>query len=172
MALATGLLGSFGHCAAMCGPIAAAVGLSAGPGALAGAALRQQLLYNAGRIATYTAAGALMGFAGSVVNVAGRVAGLQQVVSILAGALMLAMGLSAAGLLPWGAHLEARLAGQVFGAVRGMVRGPLGGPGRTLVLGLALGLLQGAQARFGQIQQGIETGAGEGGAFGGALDLQ
>lgn len=140
LALAAGLLGSFGHCAAMCGPIAAAVGLSASPGSSRGA-FAPQLLYNAGRITTYAVAGAVMGFAGSVVNVAGRVAGLQQAVSLGAGVLLVAMGLSVAGLLPWAAHLEARLAGRVFGMVRGRVRAPGQAGSGGFALGLLLGLL-------------------------------
>jgi len=85
LALGTGLLGSFGHCAGMCWPLVAAVSLAAGPRAGPAGTLGLHLLYNAGRITTYGFAGLAMGILGSVVNVAGRAAGLQQAVAVLAG---------------------------------------------------------------------------------------
>lgn len=62
MALITGLLGS-GHCIGMCGGIVAALSIS-GEGRKGG--LPFHLLYNAGRIATYTMIGLLVGWLGSV----------------------------------------------------------------------------------------------------------
>ena len=60
MAFATGLLGSFGHCAAMCGPLVVSLGLSAAPLGTR-RSLLGQLAYHAGRITTYAAVGAVMG---------------------------------------------------------------------------------------------------------------
>src|SRR6266536_4613378 len=85
LALTTGLLGGFGHCAGMCGPLVASVGLVSSPLLGARRALGGQLLYNAGRVTTYALLGALMGLTGSFVNTAGRLAGLQDVVAVLAG---------------------------------------------------------------------------------------
>ena len=96
IALATGFLGGFGHCVAMCGPLVGALGISAPPGVPARRALPPQLAYHLGRITTYGTIGAVMGLFGSFVNVAGRLAGWQDVVAVLAGALMVAMGLGAA----------------------------------------------------------------------------
>ena len=76
IALATGFLGGFGHCVAMCGPLVGALGISAPPGIPARRALLPQLAYHLGRITTYGTIGAVMGLAGSFVNVAGRMAGL------------------------------------------------------------------------------------------------
>src|SRR5690349_7513766 len=60
-AFAAGLLGGI-HCAAMCGPIVAAcAGASKRPGSRR---WRLALSYNAGRIASYSAAGALAGLFG------------------------------------------------------------------------------------------------------------
>ncbi len=139
IALATGFLGGFGHCVAMCGPLVAAMGLSAPPGIPARRALVPQLAYHLGRITTYGTVGAVMGLAGSFVNVAGRMAGAQDLVAVLAGALMIAMGLGAAAQSLWVRGLEGRLAGRVLAAVRRIAGHEA--PARAYPLGLVLGLL-------------------------------
>lgn len=139
IALATGFLGGFGHCVAMCGPLVGALGISAPPGVPAGRALLPQLAYHLGRITTYGTIGAVMGLVGSFVNVAGRLAGWQDVVAVLAGLLLVAMGLGAASQSLWVKGAEGRLAGRVLGAVRGLTghEAPL----RAYPLGLVLGFL-------------------------------
>ena len=138
MAFMTGLLGSFGHCAAMCGPLVGSLALAARPLG-ARRALAGQLAYHAGRITTYGAVGAVMGLTGSFVNVAGRLAGVQRSVAIAAGILMILLGLGAAGLSSALKRLEARASAKVIALVRGLLQG--GGPGRLYPTGLALGLL-------------------------------
>jgi sulfite exporter TauE/SafE len=138
MAFATGLLGSFGHCAAMCGPLVGSFALAAAPlGARRSVAA--QLAYHAGRITTYGAVGAVMGLTGSFVNVAGRLAGIQQVVAVGAGVLMILLGAGTAGLSTALKRVEARASSQVVALVRGVLEG--GGPSRLYPTGLALGLL-------------------------------
>lgn len=139
IALATGFLGGFGHCVAMCGPLVGALGISAPPGVPAGRALLPQLAYHLGRITTYGTIGAAMGLAGSFVNVAGRLAGWQDVVAVLAGLLLVAMGLGAASQSLWVKSAEGRLAGRVLSAVRSLAghEAPL----RAYPLGLLLGFL-------------------------------
>ena len=102
LAFVTGLLGGFGHCIGMCGPIVAAFALD-GKGELG---WTTHLLYNAGRIVTYTFIGALMGLAGSFVNTAGALAGAQNAVALLAGTAMVVMGLGIAGALPFARRIE------------------------------------------------------------------
>jgi uncharacterized protein len=138
LAFATGLLGSFGHCVVMCGPLVGSLALAAAPLG-ARRSLTGQLAYHAGRVTTYAALGAVMGVTGSFVNVAGRLAGLQQVVAIAAGALMILVGLGAAGVTAALRRLEARASGKVLALVRRAISG--GGPGRLYPTGLALGLL-------------------------------
>jgi len=138
LAATTGLIGGFGHCAGMCGPLVASLGLGA-PRAGLRRALAGQLLYHAGRVTTYATIGALMGLTGSFVNTAGHLAGLQNVVSVLAGVLMVAMGLGAAGLVPSARRLEERLSGRLFRVVRSVLDG--GGTGRFYALGLSFGFL-------------------------------
>ena len=137
-ALATGLLGGFGHCLGMCGPLVGAFGLAAGPRGTA-RALQGQLAYHAGRITTYALVGAAMGLGGSFVNVAGRLAGISAVASVVAGALMIAMGLGAAGLVQAARRLEARAASRVSRLARSILEG--GTAGRLYPVGLVLGLL-------------------------------
>ena len=139
LALTTGLVGGFGHCLGMCGPLPVGFALAAGPRLGARAALSAQAVYHLGRVTTYAAVGAVMGLVGSFVDVAGRLAGAQRVVSVAAGLAMVAMGLGAAGIAGWARRLEARATDRVVAAVRGLLEG--GGPGRLYPLGLLLGLL-------------------------------
>jgi len=80
-ALVLGVAGS-AHCIGMCGPIALAVP-SPGPGV--GVRLRSTLLLNGGRLMTYVLLGMAIGTFGHGLHLAG----LQQVVSIVAGVLLL-----------------------------------------------------------------------------------
>jgi sulfite exporter TauE/SafE len=139
IALATGFLGGFGHCVAMCGPLVGALGISAPPGIPARQALLPQLAYHLGRITTYGTIGAVMGLFGSFVNVAGRMAGWQDVVAVLAGLLMVAMGLGAALQSLWVKSAEGLLAGRVLSAVRRLAGHEA--PVRAYPLGLVLGFL-------------------------------
>jgi sulfite exporter TauE/SafE len=139
IALATGFLGGFGHCVAMCGPLVGALGISAPPGIPARRALLPQLAYHMGRVTTYGTIGAVMGLFGSFVNVAGRMAGWQDVVAVLAGLLMVAMGLGAALQSLWVKSAEGRLAGRVLAAVRRVAGHEA--PVRAYPLGLVLGFL-------------------------------
>jgi sulfite exporter TauE/SafE len=71
------------------------------------------------------------------VNVAGRLAGVQDAIAIAAGLLMVAMGLGAAGVASPLRRLEARAGGRVVRFARGL----LGSSGGLYPLGLVLGLL-------------------------------
>jgi len=134
LAFVTGLLGGFGHCLGMCGPIVAAFSLRGGTGSR----ILSHLLYHSGRVITYTFVGAVMGLAGSFVNVAGRMAGLQNAVAVGAGLLMIVMGLAIAGLLPSPAWLE-RGAVPFLRTARTVLES--GSSARYLPLGLLLGFL-------------------------------
>jgi sulfite exporter TauE/SafE len=135
---AAGLLSSFSHCLGMCGPLVASFGLSARPGQGAARAALGQLPYHLGRVTTYGAIGAVMGATAAFVNVAGRLAGLADLVAVVAGLLMLLLGLGAAGVSRALGRLEARASGRVLGLVRPLLDG---GGSRLYPLGLALGVL-------------------------------
>ncbi|TDF97739.1 sulfite exporter TauE/SafE family protein [Paenibacillus piri] len=79
----TGILGA-PHCIGMCGGTVSGFALNAENGMV-----RTVAAYNLGRITTYTGLGALMGAAGSFVETAGRLAGLQGIASIIGGIFIL-----------------------------------------------------------------------------------
>ncbi|MCG6982669.1 MAG: sulfite exporter TauE/SafE family protein [Deltaproteobacteria bacterium] len=88
----------FGHCIGMCGPIVASFSLS-----LKGREVTvPHLLYNSGRITTYSLLGGVMGATGSFTSVAAGIAGLQKGVMIFTGVLIILMGLAMAGWVPLG----------------------------------------------------------------------
>ncbi|KKN96035.1 hypothetical protein LCGC14_0172710 [marine sediment metagenome] len=88
-ALTLGLLGG-GHCIGMCGGLMGALTLAIPAEQRHGWRLWRVLLgYNIGRIASYTAAGALLGSLGWLL----RDLGLDTVLRVIAGLLMIAMGL-------------------------------------------------------------------------------
>jgi len=91
----TGLLTSV-HCIAMCGGINLSQSVSSSAGAKS--SLRNPLLYNLGRVISYTLVGALVGGLGSVLFFSETV---KAVLLILAAIGMLLMGLSMLGWLPW-----------------------------------------------------------------------
>lgn len=140
LAFFTGVVGSFGHCIGMCGPLVASFALVAPSSGVVFSfrALAPQLLYNTGRIATYGLIGAAMGLSGSFVNVAGSLAGIQNIVAILAGLCMIVLGLSIAGLTNSAARIE-----QQSGPVIKIAHRVLASSSRFryFPLGLLLGLL-------------------------------
>ncbi|HTG01909.1 MAG TPA: sulfite exporter TauE/SafE family protein, partial [Nitrospirota bacterium] len=97
-----------------------------------------QILYNAGRLTTYSAVGAVMGIAGSFVNVASRLAGLQNSVMVVAGIVMIIMGLGIVGATRGAAWLE-RHNRYVLAAAKPIFRSQ--SAARYYPLGLVLGLL-------------------------------
>lgn len=97
-ALAMGLLGST-HCVAMCGGVVAMT-CSALPVARRGKPLAQLpyvLAYNSGRIASYAAAGAGAGAIGRTLASIGAVEHAQLVLHLVAGIMMVTVGLYVAG---------------------------------------------------------------------------
>ena len=94
-AFALGLAGA-GHCLGMCGGIAAALNL----GGQRNSAVT--LSCHGGRIASYTALGALLGFAAGSIDISAWTLGLRY----LAGVLLIGMGLSIAGWWHGMARLE------------------------------------------------------------------
>lgn len=92
-AFAAGLLGGV-HCVGMCGGIVGTLALEA-----RGPMLGRQLAYNAGRIASYVAAGVVAGFLGGLVHAGGAWLGAQMALFLVANIVMILLGLYVAG---WG----------------------------------------------------------------------
>ncbi len=123
MIFVVGLLTS-AHCLAMCGGINLSQTALNAPKADGGKAMaRPVLLYGLGRVASYTAIGAVVGGVGSAISLSGGGKGLIQ---IAAGVFMMLMGLNLMGIFPWVRYLIPRLPGFLSGkASGGAGRGPL-----------------------------------------------
>jgi sulfite exporter TauE/SafE/plastocyanin domain-containing protein len=123
------------HCLAMCGGINLSQSV---PGAQAGKAsvlsrVRPGLLYNGGRVLSYTLIGGAVGALGSVISISG---GARGILVLVVGAFMVLLGLNQLGLFPGLRRLTPRLP-RVFGraaAWAGSGRGPF-------IVGLANGFL-------------------------------
>jgi len=91
--LTTGFTVGFGHCIGMCGPIVVSLSLN-----LKGHnPVVPHLLYNFGRVLTYTLLGGVMGATGSFTLVAAHIAGIQKGAMIFAGIMIIIMGLAMSG---------------------------------------------------------------------------
>jgi len=92
-----GLLTSL-HCVTMCGGIALSQCIGAGDQSNLSGRLRPSLLYNGGRIVSYTLIGGFIGALGSVISMTLR---SQGIIVIIAGLFMIVMGLNLLGLFPF-----------------------------------------------------------------------
>ncbi|MGE5753986.1 MAG: sulfite exporter TauE/SafE family protein, partial [Deltaproteobacteria bacterium] len=133
----SGLLGGFGHCAGMCGPIVGAFSLCLGE--------RRQfpphLLYHLGRVTTYGVIGGAAGLAGSFLGIEAGLGRFQKGVAIGAGMLVILAGLALGGWLPRlhpssGGYVATGLSARIARLAR-----ESGGPGVFYPLGLILGFL-------------------------------
>ena len=140
-AFVVGLLGGV-HCMAMCGGIVAALGLREpdASGASRGGSVLRQLGYNAGRLTTYAALGAVAGGLGGLGLRAPDARPLQVGLLLAANAIVVLLGLSLAGVARAARFLE-RAGGVVWRTVR-----RLGGriaPAKTAGGALGAGLVWG-----------------------------
>ncbi len=93
--LLSGLAGGFGHCISMCGPVVAAFTVGeTRQGVL------HHLLFNLGRITTYTILGGMAGLSGSFIVLTASIEQLQHAIMIITGLSIIIMGLSTAKWLP------------------------------------------------------------------------
>ena len=103
------------HCVGMCGgfPLALAAG--------GGRNLRRQLLYNFGRVNTLVFLGAVCGGMGEVVLAAAPFAAVERGLAVIAGGVMVAIGLEVVGILPQTTGRGAAFAGATVGRLLGGV---------------------------------------------------
>jgi len=170
--LSLGLLSSL-HCAQMCGPIVVSYSLASiqTPSSASATSGRSpffgHLAYNAGRILTYSALGAVAGLAGQSMTWMGRLAGISSTASIIAGVLMILAGVAMFGWLPRLAAL-----GQSSAVVTSRFLRPLrsllssSGLSHRFALGLMLGFLP-----CGLIYAALMKSLSAGSAFGGAVNM-
>jgi sulfite exporter TauE/SafE len=131
--LALGFVSSL-HCVQMCGPIVLTYSVAANTQRGRRSLLGLHLAYNAGRTLTYMLLGAIAGLAGGAMGWVGRLAGLEDTASIVAGAAMVLTALAmfgyGLGLNRWkGFALPARLlrpAGKLISASSALAKFTLG----------------------------------------------
>lgn len=168
--LGTGLLGGAGHCVGMCGPLVAGYAV----------ALRNRsatlphILFHLGRVTTYGIAGGVVGASGSFLRFAAWVAPFQQFLLVATGAMIVLMGLSFGGWLPWTRRIGG--AATFGGALGGIARraAEAGGPGAAFPLGMAIGLLPCGlvyTALLSAARAGMEAGSPAEGFLRGALAM-
>ncbi|MCR4435757.1 MAG: sulfite exporter TauE/SafE family protein [Clostridiales bacterium] len=110
---AVGLITSL-HCIAMCGGINLSQCVSYRYGeedTTKMAKLKPSLMYNAGRVISYTIIGGIAGALGSVISFSGAAKGI---VAILSGVFMVIMGLNMLNIFPWLRKLNPRMP-KIFG---------------------------------------------------------
>lgn len=167
-----GLLGSV-HCAGMCGGIVGALSVAPSvgrtipirPAPAAHAPLANVLAYNAGRIGSYMAAGALAGGLAQGAQAVARLPALQAGAYWAANLMLAALGLYLMDAWHGLAHLEQ--GGQVvWRRVRPLLRkvGPIDGPARMFMAGSLWGWLP-----CGMVYSVLVTAMLSGSAYSGAL---
>lgn len=155
---ALGLAGSL-HCLGMCGPIVLSYGV-----ALRGPKLAAHAAYNAGRIITYMALGALAGTAGHGIGLLGQLAGLAAGARIFAGAAMIFAGLLMVGLVPSNSLVQIGWGRRFRLPVAPLLTSPT--IRSKFLLGLSLGFLP-----CGMIYAALLKALESGGAIAGALTM-
>jgi sulfite exporter TauE/SafE len=153
-----GLLGGVGHCVGMCAPFVLLVSKSYGRPRRSPALA--QLWYGAGRISTYALLGAAAGALGGVVELAGRLMGVQR---LAAGAAGIALIVTAVLSLTDRGAAHPLHAGW-FNRAMARIRSRF--PGHPFVLGLFLGLLP-----CGLLYTAVLAAVARGGASAGAVAL-
>lgn len=140
-ALGIGLTTSLGHCIGMCGPLIGTYSLVQGrTDKHLRSLLPALLLYHFGRINSYAVIGLVFGLVASVAQSAGPSAQVRGILFLIAGVMMILMGLGLAGWLPTTRLVESSRLGR-FIAERFMslvgTREPMG----RYLLGVANGFL-------------------------------
>ncbi len=92
----SGLLGGFGHCIGMCGPVVATYSLG-----LKHQGIAPHLFYNLGRITTYSILGGFIGLTGSFAGVVKSIERFQSITLAFVGTIMIIMAFSIGGWIPF-----------------------------------------------------------------------
>lgn len=100
-----GFLGGFGHCIGMCGGIVLTYTLKIEENdppirPSYWQTIKPQLLYNLGRITTYTLLGQIFGLIGSTLGLILAIRDIQGLLQLFAGSVMILMGIELAGWIP------------------------------------------------------------------------
>lgn len=134
--LMAGLAGGFGHCIGMCGPVVTALSLGRTETGIV-----QHLLYNIGRISTYTLLGGIVGATGSFLALVTSIDTFQTAVMVCTGLFIIVMGLASADWLPFGRFfVSCTPAMPLFRKTMELFSGS-GSAGSWLPMGIVLGFL-------------------------------
>jgi sulfite exporter TauE/SafE len=132
-----GLAGSL-HCAGQCGGIASSLLIATGPSNFGWQRAQALLATQLGRTVSYTIAGGLVGIAGAALGNLFDLAGIQPLLRVLGGAMLVWVGLALIGVLPGPQILDRRVisvSGLLLGRrPRRVFRAP-----SALLLGMAWG---------------------------------
>jgi len=170
--LVTGFLSGV-HCLGMCGGIVGAFGTAGARATVALPAPRspawreaaRQLAFNAGRVASYTLAGAVAGTLGSAGAYVAGALSWQVALYVLANLMLILVGLTLAGALGWLARIEA-LGVPLWRRLQPLAARLL--PARTLPQSLAAGLVWGwipCGLVYGALAVAVLAGSAERGAL-------
>ncbi|GHU74639.1 hypothetical protein AGMMS49992_16680 [Clostridia bacterium] len=141
MLFVIGLLTSV-HCVAMCGGINISQSIPKvnGKPAAGLAAFAPSLLYNVGRVVSYTVVGFALGFVGWVIGGGNGSVGipllLQGILKLAAGIFMVVMGINMLGIFPWMRRFGLRMPGAIADGVNSAKAGR-----SPLIVGLLNGLM-------------------------------
>lgn len=156
------------HCIAMCGGINLSQCIPQGEPAQGDgkrAAFRPALLYNLGRVISYTVIGFILGAAGLLLG-GGADVGLpvfaQGILKLIAGVFMVVMGINMLGIFPWLRHFQPRMPGFLAYKI-GEGKAKSGSP---LIVGLLNGLMP-----CGPLQSMQVVALASGNPFAGALSM-
>ena len=133
--LLSGIAGGFGHCISMCGPVVAALTVGeTRKGVL------HHLLYNLGRVTTYTILGGIVGLSGSFLVLTAAISEMQRAIMIIAGLSIILMGLSTAGWLPLPQKKSCTPGNSLFNKIMTLFKAPRS-IGTYYPMGIVLGFL-------------------------------
>lgn len=94
--LSIGFFGGYGHCLGMCHPFILFIsGKFVGGQRGYWNLLRPHLMYNTGRVVTYSALGLIAGSVGNIADFAGNMAGVNKIAAIVSGVFLIAYGILA-----------------------------------------------------------------------------
>jgi hypothetical protein len=157
-----GLVGSV-HCVQMCGPIVLAYSLPLG-GDWRGRQFLAHAAYNAGRILTYSALGAVAGALGGAAAAVVPIAGMFNTAALAAGVLMILGGIWMTGLVPIPRFLQsfAVPSARWTQATARFLRSPA--PASKLAMGALLGFMP-CGLIYAALLKAVETGAALNGAL-------
>jgi hypothetical protein len=146
LVFSSAVIGGFGHCTGMCGPLVAA--LSLGVARSDHHRWLPQVLLNLGRVTTYSVLGGIMGLIGSFAQVIDPLLGFQHLVMAVLGSLTALLGIGALRLSTatgFGApgRLWSGLARKLTSAAQRIIEHAAQSPGHGVLfpLGMALGFI-------------------------------